>query len=50
VDRDGGLMAMEAARWWIMTVVTPMGRTSDFDREAAVALLGEIDGGSMILM
>jgi hypothetical protein len=49
VDHDGGLMAMEVARQWIMTVVTPMGRTGDFDWEAAVALLGEIGGGSMVL-
>jgi hypothetical protein len=35
-------MATEAARRWIMTVATPMGRTGDFDREAAVALLGYI--------
>jgi hypothetical protein len=49
VDRDGGLMATEAACRWIMTVVTPMGRISDFDREAAVALLGEIGSGSTVL-
>jgi hypothetical protein len=49
VDHDGGLMATEAARRWIMTVVTPMSRTSDFDWEAAVALLGEISGGSRVL-
>jgi hypothetical protein len=49
VDRDGGLMATEAAHRWIMTVVTPMGRTSDFNWEAAVALLGEIGGGSTVL-
>jgi hypothetical protein len=50
VDHDGGLMVMEAARRWIMTVATPMGRIGDFDREAAVALLGEIGGGSTVLM
>jgi hypothetical protein len=49
VDHDGGLMATKVARRWIMTVATPMGRTSDFDREAAVALLGEIGGGSTVL-
>jgi hypothetical protein len=49
VDHDGGLMATEAACRWIMTVVTLMGRTGDFDREAAVALLGEIGGRSMVL-
>jgi hypothetical protein len=49
VDRDGGLMVTKAARRCIMTVVTPMGRTSDFDREAAVALLGEIGGSSTVL-
>jgi hypothetical protein len=49
VDRDGGLMAMKAARWWIMTMATSMGKTNNFDREAAVALLGEIGGGSTAL-
>jgi hypothetical protein len=49
VDHDGGLMAMKATRRWIMTVATPMGRTSDFDRDAAVTLLGEISGGSTVL-
>jgi hypothetical protein len=49
VDRDGGLMATEAACRWIMTVATPMGRTGDFDREAAVALFCKIDGGSTVL-
>jgi hypothetical protein len=49
VDHDGGLLVTEAARRWIMTVATLMGRTGDFDREAAVALLGEIGGGSTVL-
>jgi hypothetical protein len=49
VDHNGGLMATEAARRWIMTVAIPMGRTNDFDREAAVALLGEIGDGSKVL-
>jgi hypothetical protein len=49
VDRDGGLMAMEVACRWIMTVATSMGRIGDFNREAAVALLGEIGSGSTVL-
>jgi hypothetical protein len=44
------MMATKAARRWIMTLVTPMGRTNDFDREAAVGLLGEIGGGFTVLM
>jgi hypothetical protein len=32
-----------------MTVATLMGRTSDFDREVAVAQLGEIGDNSTIL-
>jgi hypothetical protein len=49
VDHDGGLMAMKATRRSIMMVATPMDRTSDFDREVAVALLGKIGGGSTVL-
>jgi hypothetical protein len=49
VDRDGGLMATKATRQSIMTVATPMDMTSNFDREAAVALLGKIGGGSTVL-
>jgi hypothetical protein len=33
-----------------MTVATPMGKTSDFDQEAMVALLGKIGSGSTVLM
>jgi hypothetical protein len=45
----GRANATEAARWWIMMVVTPMGRTDNFDREAAMALLGKIGGSSTVL-